>query len=62
MLLCDIAIIVGAIRVWYTVKQDLPPAEQTVRIISQQWAWTFVHPGADGKLDTEDDITTFKRN
>jgi cytochrome c oxidase subunit 2 len=38
------------------VKQDLPPAESTVRVIGQQWAWTFQHPGADNTLDTGDDI------
>jgi cytochrome c oxidase subunit 2 len=27
-------------------------------VIAQQWAWTFVHPGPDGKLDTPDDIRT----
>ena len=26
-------------------------------MIGQQWAWTFVHPGPDGKIDTDDDIT-----
>jgi len=56
VLVCDVFIIVGAVKVWYDVKQDLPPAEQTVRVIGQQWAWTFVHPGPDGKLDTDDDI------
>jgi cytochrome c oxidase subunit 2 len=29
-----------------------------VRVIGQQWAWTFVHPGPDGTIDTADDITT----
>jgi cytochrome c oxidase subunit 2 len=38
------------------VKQTMPQADETVRVIAQQWAWTFVHPGADGKLDTPDDI------
>ena len=56
VLLCDVVIIVFAVRVWYDVKQDLPPAQETVRVIAQQWAWTFVHPGPDGKLDTPDDI------
>ena len=56
VLVCDIFIIVGAVRVWYDIKQDLPPAQATVRVISQQWAWTFVHPGPDGVLDTADDI------
>jgi cytochrome c oxidase subunit 2 len=59
VLFCDIFILWGAIQVWITVKQDLPENPYaTVRIIGQQWAWSFVHPGADGKLDTEDDIKT----
>lgn len=56
ILIADIAIIVLAINVWYTVKQDLPDAERTIRVIGQQWAWTFIHPGPDGKIDTEDDV------
>jgi cytochrome c oxidase subunit 2 len=56
VLVCDIFIIYGAVVVWYDVKQNLPPAQQTVRVIGQQWAWTFEHPGPDGKLDTADDI------
>src|SRR5262245_4102157 len=60
VLVCDIFILVGAIRVWVNVKQTLPSEaeSQHVRIISQQWAWSFVHPGPDGKLDTPDDIRT----
>ena len=58
IIVCDIFIIYGAVQVWYNVKQDLPPAQQTVRVIAQQWAWSFVHPGPDGKLDTPDDIKT----
>lgn len=56
VLVCDVFIIVGAVRVWYDVKQYLPEPEQQVRVIGQQWAWTFVHSGPDGKLDTADDI------
>jgi cytochrome c oxidase subunit 2 len=56
VLVCDIFLIVAAVRVWYNVKQDLPEAEATVRVIAQQWAWSFDHPGPDGKLDTPDDI------
>ncbi len=58
VLVCDVFIIIGAVRVWYNVKQVLPPAEQTVRVIGQQWSWSFVHPGPDGKLDTPDDLAT----
>ena len=58
VLVCDIFIIVGAVRVWYDIKQDLPTADAEVRIIGQQWAWSFVQPGPDGQLDTADDIKT----
>ena len=58
VLVFDVIIVVAALRVWYDVKINMPPAEQTVRVIAQQWAWTFVHPGPDGKLDTTDDIRT----
>jgi cytochrome c oxidase subunit II len=60
VLVCDVFIVVGAVRVWVEVKQQLPSdAEaQHVRVVAQQWAWSFVHPGADGKLETPDDIRT----
>jgi len=56
VLICDIFILVGAVNVWYNVKLQLPEAEETVRVIGQQWAWTFVHAGPDGQIDTDDDI------
>ena len=58
ILLCDVAIIFFAVQAWYNVKQRLPEADSTIRVIGQQWAWTFQHPGADNQLDTEDDIFT----
>jgi cytochrome c oxidase subunit 2 len=58
VLVCDVFILVGAVRVWYNVKQQLPEADSTIRVIGQQWAWTFQHPGADNELDTGDDIFT----
>jgi cytochrome c oxidase subunit 2 len=58
ILICDILIIVVAVQVWIDVKQNLPEADATIRVIGQQWAWTFVHPGRDGELDTPDDIYT----
>jgi cytochrome c oxidase subunit 2 len=58
VLVCDIIIIVAAVQVWYNVKQRLPEADATIRIIGQQWAWTFQHPGSDNELDTADDIFT----
>lgn len=58
VLVCDIFIVVGALKVWSDVKLTLPEPDAKVRIVSQQWAWSFVHEGADGKLDTDDDIRT----
>jgi cytochrome c oxidase subunit 2 len=58
VLVCDVFIVYGAVRVWTDVKQTLPPPDATIRVIGQQWAWTFVHPGPDGKLGSADDITT----
>lgn len=58
VLVCDVVIIIAAVRVWVDVKQTLPPAHETVRVVAQQWAWSFVHAGKDGKLDTADDIKT----
>lgn len=57
VLVCDVFILYFAMTTWYHVKQHLPEPDQTVRIIGQQWTWTFVHPGKDGKIDTADDIT-----
>ena len=58
VLVFDVIILFFAVKVWYGVKQDLPPAQETVRVVAQQWAWSFVHPGPDGLLDTTDDIKT----
>ena len=58
IILCDIVIIVAAVWVWRTVKQTLPEPDAEVRVVGQQWAWSFQHPGPDGELDTEDDIHT----
>ena len=58
ILICDVALIAGAINVWVEIKQTLPDPDAKIRVFAQQWAWTFQQPGPDGKLDTEDDITT----
>jgi len=58
VLICDVFIIAGSVRVWYDGKQSLPEADSTIRVIGQQWAWTFQHPGPDNELDTDDDIFT----
>lgn len=56
VLACDVVIIIGAINVWVNVKQTLPEPDRTIRVVGQQWAWTFEHPGADAVLGTADDI------
>jgi len=58
VLVFDVLIVFFAVKVWYEVKQHQPEPYETVRIIGQQWAWSFVHPGADHELGTADDIKT----
>lgn len=58
VLVCDVVILGLAINVWYHIKQDLPPADETIRVIGHQWSWRFIHPGKDSKLGTEDDVET----
>ena len=58
VIVCDLIIIGFAIKVWYDVKQTLPPPDHTIRIVGQQWAWKFHHPGPDNILGTADDIAT----
>lgn len=58
ILVCDVVIVVLAVKVWVGVKQTMPKPDQTVRVVAQQWSWTFQHPGADNVLDTPDDIKT----
>jgi cytochrome c oxidase subunit 2 len=64
VLVCDVIILIFAVRVWNHVKLDLPTNAQgetkapTLRIIGQRWAWSFQYAGADGTLDTSDDLYT----
>ena len=57
VIVCDVFLIAATVMVWRNVKQVLPPADETIRIIGQQWAWTFVHPGPDKQFGTTDDVT-----
>lgn len=56
IIVCDLVLIFFAVRAWYQVKQDLPPAEETIHVIGRQWSWDLVHPGPDKTLGTADDI------
>lgn len=54
----DMLVIVFAVQAWHEVKIKLPEPDLTIRVVSQQWAWRFQHPGADKQLGTNDDIYT----
>ena len=58
ILICDIVIIIAAVKVWVNIKQTLPAADDTIKVVGQQWTWAFQHSGADGRLDTPDDVWT----
>lgn len=58
IIICDVVIIAFAMSAWYNIKQTLPPADATVRIVGQQWAWKFTHPGSNGELGTSEDVET----
>lgn len=58
IIVCDLFVIFFAVRAWYIIKQDLPPAEETLRVIGRQWSWQIVHPGEDKILGTADDVET----
>ena len=58
VLICDVFIVIAAVRVWYNVKLQLPEPDAVIRVVGQQWAWVFQHPGSDNELDTADDIFT----
>ncbi|HIG26799.1 MAG TPA: cytochrome C oxidase subunit II [Verrucomicrobiales bacterium] len=57
IIICDVVLIAGTIIVWANIKQRLPEAQETIRVTGAQWAWIFQHPGPDGILDSDDDIT-----
>lgn len=61
VILCDVLIIAAAVRVWYNVKIAMPDPDYTIGVIGQQWAWTFVQPGKDGRIDVPDEIRTVDR-
>jgi cytochrome c oxidase subunit 2 len=54
----DVVIVIAALMVWNHMKLSLPDDAVPIRVIGQQWSWTFVQAGPDGRLDTADDIRT----
>lgn len=52
----DLAIEARSHHAWDLIKLQLPAHDELVRITARQFVWTFTHAGADGRLDTRDDI------
>ena len=48
-------------RVWSQVRGTPPPPEFEVEITGEQFAWNIRYAGADGRLNTVDDITTINQ-
>ena len=54
----DLVIDALSAPVWEKVKLELPPHDELVRIQGEAWQWRITYPGADGRLDTADDVQT----
>ena len=48
-------------RVWSQVRGTPPPADLEIEITGEQFAWNVRYAGADGALNTPDDITTINQ-
>lgn len=58
VLACDLIIEQASGPTWHTVKLDMPHPDVEVGVEARQFAWVFKYPGADGKLDTPDDLSS----
>lgn len=56
VMLCDLYLDHASASLWHKIKVETPPADYHVRVRGKQFFWEFLHPGADGELDTEDDV------
>jgi cytochrome c oxidase subunit 2 len=48
-------------KVWARVRGTPPPADLEIEITAEQFAWNVRYAGADGALNTPDDITTLNQ-
>ena len=48
-------------QVWSQVKGTPPPADLEIEITGEQFAWNVRYAGADGALNTPDDVTTINQ-
>jgi len=43
-------------RVWGEIKGQVPPTDLEIAVIASQFDWEIHYKGADGRLDTADDV------
>jgi cytochrome c oxidase subunit 2 len=55
VVILDIGIDIRGEEVWNKVKLHVPAADVQVRVTGKQFNWEVLHPGPDGKFDTQDD-------
>jgi len=48
-------------KVWARVRGTPPPPQMEVEVTGEQFAWNIRYAGADGMLNTADDITTLNQ-
>lgn len=48
-------------RSWAEIKQSLPQGAMSVEVLAEQFAWNLRYPGADGKLNTADDVVSLNQ-
>lgn len=55
-----VAIAIGQLPTWAALRDPaaMPPGGANAIVVAQQWSWRAVHPGADGALDSVDDVET----
>jgi cytochrome c oxidase subunit 2 len=45
-----------SVSTWAKVKRSVPPTDFEIQVTAKQFNWEVRYPGADGKLNTEDDV------
>ena len=58
----DFIILMAEHHTWEKIEQGAPSEDLRVGITGRQWNWIFAYPGADGKLNTSDDIVIDEQN
>jgi cytochrome c oxidase subunit 2 len=48
-------------RTWADIKQNMPKDAMPIEITAEQFSWTIVYPGPDGRFGTSDDIISLNQ-